>query len=101
MQENYTLVAEKRDNEVHVSVEGVPEMLQVKNFRNELIQKIEGAAKVVIDLHVEEELNVAFIQSLIATVKSKDKEVSVRMKGSEEQKALLQNAGLDKIIKLI
>ncbi|MCF8308977.1 MAG: hypothetical protein K9I68_08220 [Bacteroidales bacterium] len=101
MPENYKLVAEKYGNEVHVNVNGVPEMLQVKAFRNDLIEKIEEAGKVVIDLRTEEELNIAFLQILIAAAKSAKKEVSLRVEGNDEQKTVLKNAGLNKIIKLI
>lgn len=100
MDEKFTIKATYDNDTTSISVAGMIEVSDSEELRKGLIQKMKDAQNVNIAMKLKEDVNLPVLQVLISAANIAEKNVSVTLSADDDQKSLIENAGLDNFIEI-
>ncbi len=100
MDEKFTIKATYDNDTTSISVAGMIEIADSEELRKSLIQKMKDAQNVNIAMNLKEDVNLPVLQVLMSAANIPEKNVSVTLSVDDDQKSLIENAGLDNFIEI-
>ena len=98
MAEDYNILNTTKKDKVQILIEGNLSLKNAEKIKNQFLLLDQNEKILEIDIKNVSDLDLSFLQILFSLIKNVKSEVSVTMSLTDEQKSLLDNAGLFELL---